>query len=284
MQVIYPETQKKAIYPVKIFQEGWALWSRCLPGLTAIAAIFYIPLTIVSWVVSVLSPAKPADSREMLLSLGLFSLNAIISGVLGSWAGASLILTIKKSLAGVPQAAGKNIKQGLSYLWRYLFASILYSVILGGIAILSYLLVAVLGALGWRFNPVLGATIIALVGIPCIFVFVYFMLRLSMVTMGCVVEDLGPVQALKRSHALVKKYVTPLVGEFCLVVLMAILVFIPGTIITSVLTFLKFNLIADIVNSLLYILAYLLITPLSVSIFVVMYTRLREANEPDVHA
>jgi len=284
MQVIFPEARKKAIYPVKIFQEGWELWLKRLAALTTIAAIFYIPLTIFSWVISALSPAKPASSREIALSLGLFSLNAAVSGILGSWAGASMILTIKKSLAGSLEGAGENIKQGLSYLWRYLFASLLYSAILGGIAILSYLLVVVLGALGWRFSPVLGGAIIALVGIPCIFIFVYFALRLSMVTMACVVDDFGPVQALKHSHALVKEYVTPVVGEFCLVALLAFIVFIPGTIIAEVFIFLKLGLVTEIIRFLSLLLASLLITPLSVSIFVLLYNKLKEASGPDVRA
>jgi hypothetical protein len=136
----------------------------------------------------------------------------------------------------------------------------------------------------FKVNKILAVSICLVVATAAIGFFIYFMLRWSLATTVCVLEDARPVAALKRSLSLVTEYVHPVVGAYCLFMLIYIICLL-SIIIAGV--FLGVGNDANQSNRvgvIFSILINIVLVPFWTTITVVLYKKLKEALETHVCA
>ncbi|MBN2831666.1 MAG: hypothetical protein JXL82_05310 [Candidatus Omnitrophica bacterium] len=93
------------------------------------------------------------------------------------------------------------------------------------------MLVIIAGALTAQIGMVLAVSIqiVSVVAVICFLV--YFMICWALSGIACVLEGKRPVAALRRSRELIKDYVNPVVGEYCLFIVTLLLASIPYMIV-----------------------------------------------------
>ena len=273
MQIIYPQ-DRKAIHPVGIFKEGFGLWLKNFFALSGAYLVIYAPLLVINISIAILFPANDATSVEKIF----FGAVSLLQWFAGMWAViAFLLINIKAQAPG--NSAIENIIDAKNYILPYLGNTVLFLLFLALISLLGAGLF-LLGVFCLAIKQaILGIIVMLVSAIPCLFAIVYFAIRLSLGGVVCVAEKTGPVIALKRSHELVKKYVTPVVGAYCLNFL-AVLIFVILQVLFS-LIFKKFSQTCfDIAAQSFQFAAGLVLVPLLAAISLVLYNKLKEAVEP----
>lgn len=265
--------RKKEVYPVLIFKEAWGFYRKNLAKLSALYLIFYIPYLILSG----LSLVLPGDQSNVL---------SLISALLGLWSGVALLSAAYKAVNVEKIAIGENILLGARrYLLSYTAIALLVVAFIIGllfagasIAIVSYALFggrSIISAVATQFIPV--AIVVCFL--------VYFMIRWALAGTVCVLESAGPIASLKRSLSLIKDYVTPVVGEYMLFILAALVASIPYMV--WMIIFGQYNdgmeaeIVAGAVNN---IIINAILMPFFYVVMVVLYKKLKEASEANVCA
>lgn len=262
--------EKKALHPVAIFKESWGLYLRNFRRLAGIYSIIYLPLSAVSLIQSFF-PAAPG--------VNLFFLLWTPAGMaISIWGHLALLFFVSK-ITAAEGACG--IKEGLRgagrYFWPYIGASTLQILFISGIAAIIGVLGFGIAALLWEANKIMAILIPAVIITASVAVAVYFMIRWSIYGALSVIEGAGPVAALKGSYRLVKGYVNPVVGEYCLLILVSIVGSLPLMILGA---------IGGADNSaisratIIYLAAInMALTPLVAAALVILYRKLKEAVE-----
>jgi hypothetical protein len=130
----------------------------------------------------------------------------------------------KKSGDREPYTALQSIGQARMFFLKYLGTSLIITVFLAGLIILATIFVAGLFPALLRVNKILAISVCLAIAIANVGFLVYFLFRWALSMVVCVVESAGPVVSLKRSFFLVKDYIHPLVGTYCLFMLLYVTV------------------------------------------------------------
>lgn len=271
MEIIYPE-EKKAIHPVRIFKEGFGLWLKNFFALSCAYLVIYAPLLVINISIAILFPANDATGAEKIF----FGAVSLLQWFAGIWAVIAFLLINIKTQGN---SAIENIIDAKNYILPYLGNAVLFLLLLALILLLGTGLF-LLGVFCLAIKQtILGIIVMLAAAIPCLFAIVFFAIRLSLGGVICVAEKTGPVVALKRSHYLIKKYVTPVVGEYSLNFL-AVLMFVALQLLFS-LIFRKFSQAGfDIAAQSFQFAAGVVLMPLLAAISLVLYNKLKEAGEP----
>jgi hypothetical protein len=188
---------------------------------------------------------------------------------------ASLIVSVKERLNAVMNKVLATMKAAVKYLWRYILATLAYGAINLGILLAMVIIMIFLSAFFVKAQSVTVTVLIAAVAIiACVAALVYCAIRFSLAGVVSIMENLGPVASLKMSYALIKKRVPPVIGVYCLVMLVYIVCFIPvlwfGPMFTSKDAALILLTVYQVVIS-------AVLVPLSACAMVILYKRLQEA-------
>ncbi|MDD3987666.1 MAG: hypothetical protein PHS12_01305 [Candidatus Omnitrophica bacterium] len=255
---------KKAMHPVSIFKEALGIWKSNWQSLAKLYLIVALPLLIINFFL------KGPSSQSLLPWFFYTFINWLAGALLMTF----LLIAIKERLLGGAVSIKGAICATKKYFWSYLLTSALYSIIVAGI------LFAGVTSSVWLYyfliKP-LGILLSLLAILPFVAVFlaaaVYWIIRLSLCAVVCIMEDSFAFAALKRSYQLVKPYVNAVVGEYCLALLMVILFFIPLWVAEYVRSGAASGVAADI-----YLFcANIVMQCIWVSIMVVLYKNLKEA-------
>ncbi|MFY9402953.1 MAG: hypothetical protein WAQ07_06080 [Candidatus Omnitrophota bacterium] len=262
---------KKAIYPALIFKEAWGIVLKSFKKLSAIFLIFYIPFLILA----LLSLAIAGDQSKIL---------TLISMILSLLVSVPLIFATCK----VAQGEGVSIVEGIlsgmkKYLLRYIALNLLMALFLIGIIFAGFSVVVVLYSMVGRGSILLAFTTLIIPAIIVTSIFVYFMIRWALAGVVCIAEGLGPIKSLKRSTVLIKNYVTPVVGEYTLIMVTLLLASIPYTAWNYIFNRQYYSAEVSIVSAAVNnIIIHSIVTPFIIAVMVVMYKKLKEAIETNV--
>lgn len=270
---IYPVAEKKAIHPIAIFKDGFLLWKKNFLCLSGIYLILHLPVIALQ----ILFP----DPRICGLipglkgsSLGVSFIVCFISSLFDSWAFIALSIGLNKAADGQICRIMENIKAAGRRLLPCLAIIILYTllaVLVGVVAILGARVSFIL--LGSR-DMVLYMVLARAVSYLVLITGVYFAIRLSLSFIVSIIEKQRPISASKRSYRLTKNYVSPIVGEYCLLALLFLIFFLPANFFVFLSKEVKIVYHCVIVY---YYLLGAIVTPFFVGITVTLYKKLTEA-------
>lgn len=255
------------MHPWQIFVEGLKNWRKIWGKLSGIYLLIYIPLTI--WdILSAFWIFK--DARPGFMQIG----GGVVRWVLEVLAVASLILAVKEQANMITSNVVGIIKTAVKYLWRYILTTLLYSLGIGGIALLIVIIMGMLVA-----NEASGLTVtllmITIAMIACVAAMVYCAVRFSLAGVVCIMENAGPIASLKTSYTFIKKHVSPVIGVYSLVLLFIIICYTPLFIFGSVIVPKSTTLI--LLTS-YQVLVNAIIVPVGICVMVMLYKRLQEAG------
>ncbi len=270
MQVMYPEgTTPKGIHPVGVFCEGWAVWRRCAGLLSKLYLLIFAPVYIVTIIISFMLPAKIETPAQITLTV----ISALLVMLVGIWGGVAMILAVVKNMTGSENSVGANISEAKGYFFRYLITTILYTLILVLVILLgTFIAGSIGGALGK--NTASGVTTIVLIVITLLAA-AYFFIRLFLCGTVCVLENIGPIAALKHANALVKKHMALVIGVMLLVFLTLVLVGAPMWGLAAVY---KNSDSVDTVSQVYQFITNIVFMPVWTAIMVILCNKLKEAN------
>lgn len=281
MEVIYPVSKKKAIHPIAIFKEGLGLWAKnllCRGGIYLVAQLPFIGLGI--WVAS-LRPGSDIFDLPMLFLGWFFS----------AWGVVAVTMAVdKQGGADKGNKIWENIIGARKRFLPYLGTTILCDLLLLLITIIALISFIVISVFGNAYNSVtknfpyeIITNVLLCFLLPAlVFVLLYFAIRLSLGGIISVVDDTaGPLTALRRSHALIKKYVTSVVGVYALLGVVSILFYLAVLALLSLAGIeIKIQVGykgAGFWGIILINLFFIILTPLWTSIKVELYKKLKEA-------
>jgi len=267
MENIAPSVKDTNINPVKIVQAALGILKNNWKYLCGLYAFFLAPLFVIS-----------------LLQLGALPniavvqvLVFVITTCIGAWGMVSLFVAIDKITANFSATIKENITEAGRYFVPYLTGMIIVALFAFMIlfVVRSVVPLHVLALTGELNNKWLLLSV-DVIGTAIVFVALYFLIRCSLYGVCCVVENSGPIQALKRSRELVKNHVNPVVGTFFLSMLIVIILAIP---LVAISFFLKNENVLAIIGLVYQSLMGLVMTPFLGATLVVLYQKLREVTE-----
>jgi predicted transcriptional regulator with HTH domain len=265
--------KKKAVYPFLIFKEAWGICRKNLAKLIVIYLIFYLPYLFLSGLATVL----PGDQSNIL---------GIVSALLSLWSGVALLVAAEKVTGAESFGIGETIVVGAKkYLLNYLGVAILTMVFIVGALFAIASIAGIVSALAVRLSAILAIAIQIISGIAAICLLVYFTIRWALGGTACIVEKLRPISALKRSMALIKDYINPVVGEGLLFIITIVLASAPYMVWLAVFGSQSDGMEAEIfVGAVNNIIVNIMLMPFWAVMMVVLYKKLKEANESNVCA
>lgn len=278
MEIIIPEKHKQAIHPVAIFREGWSICWKNLEKLGAIYLIFNLPIMVVY-----LTPmaSKLQKEKVNLATFLCFFLPILIVSI---WGHIALLLGAKKAADLEDYTIGQSISQTKVFFLKYLGTVLLATLFFMGVMMLGGLSAVIILALLIKVNKILALLICIALATAALAYFIYFMLRWSLATTVCVLENIRPITALRRSLSLVTDHVHPVVGTYLLIILTYVVCLLPFIIIGSFLGIGNDNIQANRAGTIYSIFINILLVPLWASVTVVLYKKLKEALGDHVHA
>jgi hypothetical protein len=278
MEIVIPGKHKKAIYPVLVFKEAWGICRKNLGKLSVTYLIFNLPIAVIY-----LTPmaSKLQDQKPSLSTLLWFFLPVLILSI---WGHIALLLGARKAVDLEDYKIGQNINQTSPFFLKYLGTVLLAALSLMGITMLGGLSVAMILAMLSKVNKILAASICLVIVILTVMSLIYFMLRWSLATTVCVLENTRPVAALRRSLSLVTEYVHPVVGTYCLILLIYIACLLPFIVIATLCGIGGDTDQANRVGTIYSIFINIVLVPFWSTVTVVLYKKLKEALENHVHA
>ncbi len=277
MEVIIPGKHKKAVHPIAIFKESWGICWKNLGKLSVIYLIFNLPLAVIY-----LTPmASKLHNQKPSLSMLLWIIPVLIISI---WGHVALLLGSKKAMDLEVYTIGQSIVQVKNFILKYLGTILSVLLFFMGVVILGGVSIAIISALLLKVNKILAISICLALIIAILVFSIYFMLRWSLASIVCVLENARPFAALKRSLALVTDYVHPVVGIFCLTMLTYIVCVLPFIIIGAFLGVGNDTDQANKVGTIYSFVINIILVPLWTIITVVLYKKLKEALEANVCA
>lgn len=267
MEIIIPVTEKKALHPVAIYREGLKILAKNFLRLCGIYLFVSGPISILGFVL--FRFGSKGSIRATLITLPLLLLQFLLS----AWGFVSLVMAINKYLTGSTCKVFENLKDARTRILTYILASALFMLLLLAIPAfgtgLLFLSIRIFGNINWALAFIMFAIIV----IVCLLTFIYFFIRLFLYGVISTLENIGPLACLKQSHNLIKQHVAPVVGEFCLVGITALVFAIPLLVLAAV------EKEPGKVNIAAYtyqVLLNLILVPFWAAVSVVMYKKLRE--------
>ena len=252
------------MHPWAIFVEGLKNWRINWLKLAGIYLLIYIPLTVLD----VLLTSKDGSPSLVQMASG------IIHWALDAFVMASLILSAKEHLNATVSKVMDTLKASLKYLVRYMFTTLLYSVIAVGIVLLAAMVMSFLFTSLVKTPGITVGVLMAIIAmIACVAAVVYCVIRFSLSGIICIMEEVGPVESLKTSHSLIKKSVPSVLGVFFFMLLLTGLLFVPAILLNSVIVS---NSAGSILSVIYQVLAGAVTFPVWVSVMVILYKRLKE--------
>jgi len=278
MEIIIPEKHKKAIHPVLVFKEAWGICRKNLGKLGVIYLIFNLPIAIIY-----LTPmASKLQDQKPSLSVFLWFFTPVL--IISIWGHIALLLGVKKAVELEDYKIGQSISQAISFFLKYLGTVLLAALFFMGITMLGGISAAIILGILSKVNKILAVSICLLIAIVVFMFLIYFMLRWSLATTVCVLENARPVAALKRSLSLVTKYVHPVVGTYCLIPLVYIACLPPFIIIATLCGMGSDTDQANRVGMIYSVLINIVLVPFWSTLAVVLYKKLKEVLEINVYA
>lgn len=282
MEMIYPKTEKKAIHPIGIFKEGFGFWRRNFLVLSSISLLVDLPIIgLKVWVAPLRTTGVDIFDFPLLLLGWLF----------GAWGVVAVTMAVDKQGAGKGSKIWENIIGARKRFLPYLGAAILYELSFLLITIIALLICIVISLFGYGYNFTikefsLNTSISILLSflllLPVyLLVLLYFTIRLSLGGIISVIDDTaGSLIALRRSHALIKRYVTAVVGDYLLLGAVSILFCLAAFFLLSFMGVgIKIQLSYKGVGFwgiFLGNLPFIILGPLWISVMVALYKKLKE--------
>ncbi len=277
MEVIIPGKHKKAVHPIAIFKESWGICWKNLGKLSVIYLIFNLPLAVIY-----LTPmASKLHNQKPSFSMLIWILPVLIISI---WGHVALLLGSKKAIDLEVYTIGQSIVQVKNFILKYLGTILSVLLFFMGVVILGGVSTAIILALLLKVNKILAISICLALIIAILVFSIYFMLRWSLASIVCVLENARPFSALKRSFVLVTDYVHPVVGIFCLTILAYIVCILPFIIIGAFLGVGNDTDQANKIGTIYSLVINIILVPLWTIITVVLYRKLKEALETNVCA
>jgi hypothetical protein len=278
MEIIIPGKNKKAIHPLLIAREAWAICLKNLKKLSAIFLIFNLPVLVIY-----LTPlGDKLQHQKLSFSTFIFIVLPVL--VLSVWGNIALLIGAKKAVGLEEYTVSESIKQARPLFFKYLGTGLSATLFLACLIISGFIFVAVAFPLLLKINKILAISICLAAAIAVIGVFIYFMLRWSLATAVCVFENSRPFAALKRSFSLVTEYVHPVVGTYCLFTLMYIACMFVFVIIGALLGLNNNQNQSNWAGMIFSMLINIVLVPFWTTATVILYKNLKEALETHVYA
>ncbi|MDD5128088.1 MAG: hypothetical protein PHO40_00325 [Candidatus Omnitrophica bacterium] len=277
MEIIIPKKNKVAVHPVVVFKQAWGICKGNLNKLSAIYLIFNVPISIAFLMPIAGKPQDQSNSPWLLL----FYILILIASI---WSHIALLLAAKKAVNLEPYSISQSINQVREFFFKYLGTVLLSILIFMAIVIFGWVSVTmILGVLS-KVNRMLAVSAGLIITIAVLVFLVYLMLRWSLATAACVLENVRPVTALKRSFSLITEYVYPVAGTYCLIMLIYIVCLMFFIIVGGFL-----NIGSDIeqanrISTVFSLIINIVLMPFWSTITVTLYRKLKEAKEAYVHA
>jgi len=278
MEIIMPGKTKKAIHPLLITREAWGICLKNLKKMSAIFLIFNLPVLAIY-----LTPlGDKLQHQKLNFSIFIFVVISILA--FSIWNHIALLLGAKKAVDFEEYTVGQSVKQAGPLFFKYLGTGLAATSFLSCLIMFGLIFVAVAFPLLLKINKILAISICLAAAITVIWTFVYFMLRWSLATAVCVLENSRPLAALKRSHFLVTEYVHPVVGTYCLFTLMYIACMLVFVIIGAFLGLSNDENQSNCVGMIFSMLINTVLVPFWTIATVILYKELKEALETHVYA
>lgn len=275
MEIIMPlQNKQNAVHPVAIFKQSWQIASKNLGRLGVIYLAFYLPLTILS-----LSPVVSSIPHQKLtLAAVMWYLFLFLAS---SWGQIALLLSVDKALGAQDYEIGQSINQAKAFLVKFLILSLSVALFAMGIILIADIFVVLISVFLAPVNKILAILGYCALFITVLFTFVFFLLRWSLAGLICVLENLWPPAALKRSFSLINKNINPVAGTYGLMILFYLAALLPLIIAGIWLGrsqgfHLGITIYMTVINSVLM--------PFWVILTVALYKKLKEGSETNVHA
>ncbi|MFA6357455.1 MAG: hypothetical protein WCY09_02145 [Candidatus Omnitrophota bacterium] len=264
------ELKKNAVYPVRIFSEAWGVFRKNVVRLCSIYFIFYVPYLLLS----VLANVLPGDQSNILL---------IIIAFVSIWCSVALLFAVNKATDQESFSIKESIMLGMKKYSLNYVGIILLLFLFGLLILLAMLAAFYVASLLLKVSSILAIVLQILCVVLGVCLVVYFMIRWSLGWV-CILENINPFAALKRSRVLIKGHVNPVVGEYALFIMASIVANIPYLILTLIFTSPDANqeiqILGAAINS---VVVYGIVSPFVVTIMVVLYKKLKEVNAINVH-
>ncbi len=285
MEVIIPQagdaSSAQKIGVLAVFRQGLGLWQKNLLALCGTYLIGYLPPLLLQVYALVKYGPKPdsptAAGAAMIINLAIV--------ILSIWAYVALILAVQQGLGQARIRPLGNIKDAGRLFLPVLLAALIYIALALAVIILASACGVLICAPLYKFKAILGIACGVLIAVAVISVFVYYGLRLSLVYLAIVLENLSPVAALRRSWQLVQARINPVVGTLALIAAAALAVYLPVFVILAAMAAWKGS------ESILvwgYSLAQYglgsLFAPFGLAVMISLYGQLKEAQDFHVHA
>ncbi|MCK9430502.1 MAG: hypothetical protein M0R17_10920 [Candidatus Omnitrophica bacterium] len=277
MEIIIPKKNKIAVHPVAIFKQAWGLCRGNLGKLSAIYLIFNVPISI-----AFLMPmAGNLQGQSNSPGLLLFYILILIASI---WSHIALLLAVKKAVNLEDYSVSQSINQVRVFFLKYLGTVLLSILIFLGIVISGGIIVTIILGVLSKVNKMLAVSIGLTITIAVCVSLIYFMLRWSLATAVCVLENVRPVAALKRSFSLITEYIHPVAGTYCLIMLIYIVCLLLFIVAGAFLNIGSDTEQANRISTIFSLLINIVLVPFWSAITVVLYKKLKEATEDYVHA
>ncbi|MDD5560871.1 MAG: hypothetical protein PHT50_01890 [Candidatus Omnitrophica bacterium] len=278
MEIIAPDKSNEILYPVAVFKESWGLCIRSLKKLSLIYIIFNLP--IIAFYFTPVAEKMQAGKPSLTTFL-LFFVPALTASI---WCHISLLLAAKKTVGFEDYEIGESIAQTKPLFFKYLGTVLLISLFILGVAMFSSLSVALALTLLLKINKLLATLVCLALGIAIIASAVYLIILWSLAATVCVLENLHPIAALKRSTALVGNRVLPVVFVYSLFVAACIICLIPFVIAGAILGIGGNAVEANQAGSIYSMFINIVLIPFWSVLTVMLYKKLQGALETNVYA
>ena len=271
MEIVYPSQEKgKAIYPMQIFAAGLKLWRKNFFTLGGIYLLIYLPVIAVN-IALFIKYTDGTNALPLPVVLAAFAVDMLA----GAWMAVTLTLAVSKMAKDIKTGVMENLKDAGGRFLLYLGTMALFFLLIWSIAMAGMLIAALLGGTVVSINKIWGAIVMLIAAIPPACALVYFIIRLSLGGVVCILEKKRPIASLKESHALVKNYVTPVVGEYFLMILVSIFVLVPLLFLVAIM---KNTAQPDILPRIYQYIAGIFFVPFATCVYIVLYNKLKEAT------
>ena len=271
MQVIIPKQEHqehKTLHPVAIFKKGWDLCFKNLRAFVGPYLAIYLPVLVLTLVQLAFIRSDRQDLAQALVGL--------VNIILSCWGAVVMINVAQKISSGKKCNFKESFTNSGKYLLCYLGAAGLLVLTLTVIVACGVAIPMIAVRTLWHINRMLATLLISVSIVASVSGLVYFAIRWSLYGVICVLEDAGPVNALKRSLHLVKNYVNAFVAEVCLLIAVAVICAIPLIIARYFVNDkFTFSFVAVFYNTF----ARLLVIPLWSIIFIGFYKKIKAAEE-----
>jgi hypothetical protein len=215
-----PATNDARMGSSDLFQRAIWIYQHGFVILVTVAAVIQIPLAIVGFIVgnrvadafgplrALTESSTPAEIQSAFQqafsqanpSTGTYGLISFLAGLLLSPA---LIVTTARLHSGSEATVGESYGRALGAAVRILIGSVVQGLALVGV-FLAILVVGIVLAFALQDSPGLVVLAILLSVVLAIVAVIYLLLRWAVWTPAVVLEDLGPLEGLRRSSNLMK--------------------------------------------------------------------------------